>query len=370
MVKRLLLVALLATCALFGGLQPVLAGELNVGDSAPKLEVKEFVKGNPVTSFEKGKTYVVEFWATWCGPCRESIPHLTELQKKFKDVTFIGVSVWESNQDLVKPFVEKMGPKMDYTVAMDVVPPGAKGSDGVMAKSWMEAAAQNGIPAAFVVNGDGKVAWVGHPMEMEKPLSEVVAGTWDVARAATEFKERAAMERQLQQVQTDYMAARRAKDFTKAVAVLDTAFASSPKLETMLGMEKYSSLRDSGDTATAQTYGKHLVEEVLKDDPGALNEIAWSIVDPKAKAKPTKDQLALALIAAKRADDLTGNKEPAIEDTLGKAYFDTGDVASALATQQKAVANAKGTPMAKDPDILSRLALYQATAAKTAVAKQ
>lgn len=370
MVKRLLLVALLATCALFGGLHPVLAGELNVGDSAPKLEVKEFVKGNPVTSFEKGKTYVVEFWATWCGPCRVSIPHITELQKKFKDVTFIGVSVWESNQALVKPFVEKMGPKMDYTVAMDVVTPGAKGSDGIMAKSWMEAAAQNGIPAAFVVNGSGKVAWVGHPMELEKPLSEVVAGTWDVQKAAVAFKEQITPVRQLDMVNQDYMAARKANDLKKALEVLNSAIATMPKLETSLGMAKYNTLIDSGDTVTAQTYGKHLVEDVLKDNPGALNEIAWSIVDPQAKVKPTKDQLALALTAAKHADDLTGNKEPAIEDTLGKAYFDNGDVAAALATQQKAVANAKRTAMAKDPDILSRLALYQASAAKTAVAKQ
>ena len=35
---------------------------------------------------------VVEFWATWCGPCRTSIPHLIELQKKFKDVMFVGIS--------------------------------------------------------------------------------------------------------------------------------------------------------------------------------------------------------------------------------------------------------------------------------------
>src|SRR5262245_54681841 len=79
-------------------------GPLSVGDPAPKLEVKEFVKGDAVKSFDKGKVYVVEFWATWCGPCRTSIPHLTELQKKHKDVTFIGVSVFERDFGKVKPF--------------------------------------------------------------------------------------------------------------------------------------------------------------------------------------------------------------------------------------------------------------------------
>ena len=73
----------------------VRAQTLGIGSPAPKIEVKEFVKGEPVKSFEQGKIYVVEFWATWCPPCRTSIPHLTEMQKKYKDVVFIGVSVFE-----------------------------------------------------------------------------------------------------------------------------------------------------------------------------------------------------------------------------------------------------------------------------------
>src|SRR5882724_10852622 len=113
------------------------AAPLSLGDPAPKIEVKEFVKGGPVKSFEKGKIYVVEFWATWCGPCRTSIPHLSELQKKHKDVVFIGVSVFERDPSKVKPFVEEMGEKMAYRVATDDAEEG-KASEGKMAKNWME----------------------------------------------------------------------------------------------------------------------------------------------------------------------------------------------------------------------------------------
>ena len=77
-----------------------------LGDPAAPLQIAEWVKGKPVDlAADKGKKiFVVEFWATWCGPCRASIPHLTEMQKKFKDknVVFIGVSVWENDQAGVK----------------------------------------------------------------------------------------------------------------------------------------------------------------------------------------------------------------------------------------------------------------------------
>src|SRR5262249_1044222 len=132
----------------------------------------------------------VEFWATWCGPCRESIPHLKELQKKYKDVVFIGVSVYESDQARVAPFVKKMGDKMDYRVALDAVPEGGEGKDGKMAKGWMDAPGQRRIPAAFVVNGDGVIAWIGRPAGLEKPLEAIVAGKWDVKLAAAREKRR------------------------------------------------------------------------------------------------------------------------------------------------------------------------------------
>ena len=167
------------------------AETLDIGSPAPKLEVKEFVKGEPVKALEGGKIYVVEFWATWCGPCRSTIPHLTELQKKHADVAFIGVSVWEDDPSKVKPFVEEMGEKMNYRVALDAVPEKGAGDDGAMAKNWMKAADQNGIPTAFIVDKAGKIAWIGHPAAMDKPLGKIVAGEWDIETAIAERKKAA-----------------------------------------------------------------------------------------------------------------------------------------------------------------------------------
>ena len=144
---------------------------------AAALEGLTYVKGQPVTLTE-GKVYVVEFWATWCLPCRTSIPHLTEIQKQFKDkgVTVIGIS--DEPVKTVKPFVENMGDKMDYTVAVD--------TEGKADAGYIDAYnPDNTIPFACIVDARGNVAWFGHPMDgMDEVLALVVAGTYDPAAYA------------------------------------------------------------------------------------------------------------------------------------------------------------------------------------------
>ena len=154
----------------------VAGSTLKVGDPAPKLQTGKWVQGDPVKDFAKGKAYIVEFWATWCPPCRASIPHLNETYNKFKDkgLVVIGQDCYEKDETLVAPFVKKMGDKRTYRVALD-----DKSSDskGQMAKTWMEAAGRNGIPSAFLVNTKGVVAWIGHPMELkEETIEDALAG--------------------------------------------------------------------------------------------------------------------------------------------------------------------------------------------------
>ncbi|MCP5461953.1 MAG: TlpA family protein disulfide reductase [bacterium] len=137
----------------------------NLGGAAPALNVSEFIKGDAVDVTDGG-IYVVEFWATWCPPCRASIPHLTELQKKFKDkgVTFIGIS--QEDLAAVKPFVESMGDAMQYTVAVD--------NNGATTESYLAPFGIQGIPHAFIVK-EGKLVWHGHPMDSLEEMLDAIA---------------------------------------------------------------------------------------------------------------------------------------------------------------------------------------------------
>lgn len=131
------------------------------GSPAPAFTVDSFVRGPEAKTLELGKVHVIEFWATWCGPCVASMPHLTELQKQHPDVQFIGVAGFERGKDAadgtkrVEDFVKAKGDAVGFAIAFD--------GDGTMAKTWMTAAKRNSIPTSFVVGKDGNISFIGSP---------------------------------------------------------------------------------------------------------------------------------------------------------------------------------------------------------------
>jgi len=353
--KMLLTMAVLLAITLT---RQCLAGALKAGDPAPMLKVGKFVKGQPITGFQRGKIYVVEFWATWCGPCRMTIPHLTEMAKKHKDVQFIGVSVWEHSQTGVIPFVKEMGSKMDYAVATDSIPAGQTANQGYMAVNWMTAAGQGGIPTAFVVNREGKVAWIGHPMRLDEPLDKIVAGTWNIRQEADRANAMAIAQHKMQTVGMSLNSAMQGKDYAKALSITNGAIADTPQLEQFLGPLKLDLLTRLHKTADAHAYMTHLIDGPLKENAAGLNQVAWSVVDP-AKPKPSPADAQLALKSVLRADKLANSKEPAITDTLAAAYYATGNYAMAVEKQEIVLKLAKGTAMEKDPSLRAHLELYK-----------
>jgi thiol-disulfide isomerase/thioredoxin len=94
----------------------------------------------------------VEFWATWCPPCRKSIPHLNEVYSKYKSKGLEIVGITDEDAATVKKFQSQI--PMDYKVAINT-PQSIYQQFGIQY-----------IPTAFLVDKSGKIVWTGQPMEL------------------------------------------------------------------------------------------------------------------------------------------------------------------------------------------------------------
>ena len=284
----------------FGVVAAHASGEIGPGSPAPALDVKTWYKGTPVKKLEKDKTYVVEFWATWCGPCIQSIPHVTELAKKNKDVTFIGVSIWEDDEGTkIKDFVTKMGEKMDYNV-------GYSGNKVGMSQTWMEAAAQNGIPAAFIVK-NGVIQWVGHPMSMDKPLAEIKAGTFDLNAFKAKFDEEANATRQQMAARADLASANKLiaeGKVAEAKAKLDELEKKHPVVKAQIPAMRFALLAKENPSAW-ETEAKAYAASKDMAKVNLLVGYAMSQTRPGGDVAQGTKAMDLALEAAGENDLLT-----------------------------------------------------------------
>lgn len=124
---------------------------------APKIVTEQWLTGKAPDT--KGKVLIVDFWATWCPPCRATIPDLNKLATKFKDdVVVIGIS--NEKPEVVQAFMQKT--EMKYNVGIDTENTSSK------------AIGIQGIPHVLVISADGIVRWQGFPLDDSDPLTEAV----------------------------------------------------------------------------------------------------------------------------------------------------------------------------------------------------
>ncbi len=310
--------------------------KLQPGDAAPTLAVEKWVKGDAITGFEKGRVYVVEFWATWCAPCKESMPHLSELQKQYKDkgLTIIGVSSVGCNDkiDKVEDMVKEKGDTMGYTVAWD--------KDGATNTSYMKAAKQRGIPRSFVVDQKGNIAWIGHPAELDFVLDDIIASKWDYKTGPEKIDK---MNEEADKIRED--AEGDPKATLKAIATFEEKY---PKMAKDMVPLKYDMQLQSGLFAEAAKTGAPVAEKIMArkdaDAAEAMNAFAWSLVDPEGTyAKGAQQTVDLAMKVAAKAVEVTDSKNGAILDTLARCYWLKGNKAKAIELEKKAI-----TALSKD----------------------
>jgi thiol-disulfide isomerase/thioredoxin len=302
-----------------------------VGDKAPALAAGKWIQGEPVKEFEADKAYIVEFWATWCGPCVATIPHLNELHEKFKDkgLVVIGQNVWERDEESVPAFVTKrMKGKMTYRVALD-----DKSADekGAMATTWMAAAGQNGIPAAFLVGKDGKIAWIGHPAKLDDGMIEsLLAGKFDAAAAAADAERAAKAGEKIRR----FVVALQQKDYDEAdAAIAEMEKDTDPRMAANVSRMRLAVLSGRKDFAGFHALVRKIAAE-KPDDAQTQNEMAWMIAANPELEKPDLD---LAAELANKALELSKGEDAAILDTAARVNFMRGDKEKALEQERKAL---------------------------------
>lgn len=327
-----------------------------VGKAPPPIKVAQWVKGEPLTGFDKGKVYIVDFWATWCGPCKAAIPHLSKLAQDHKGkIEVIGVSISERQKDssdtayiaAVQTFVDKMGDRMDYRVAVDT-------PDKSMHTTWFKPTGTGGIPTAYIIDTNGLVAWtgIGDPRTVERISLEVLAGTFDSRKEAERAaKEEAEAE---QRAKKDIEAARKANegkpdkypgyrdamsrgDTNAALAALNAAFKADPASETSGAYQwKLMLLMQRNKPEEVNAYARELLERYPANDD-IMGYVSACIV---ATGEESRFDNSLAFQTAKLSLDAAKPDcrwQQFAKWRMGWAYFHTGDKAKAIETMKSAI---------------------------------
>jgi thiol-disulfide isomerase/thioredoxin len=113
-------------------------------DPAPAFKLKDLAGGELNLEASRGKVILLNFWATWCGPCREEIPELVALQNRYKDrLQIIGLVVDDDDEKEIRSVIESKG--INYPVAL--ADPETRFAYGGIAA----------LPTVFVINAEGRV---------------------------------------------------------------------------------------------------------------------------------------------------------------------------------------------------------------------
>lgn len=330
-VAALCLLPMTVLCAQEPG--PAEAPILSVGAAAPALKVAHWLKGTPITAFQPGKIYLLEFFSPRQPDCRARLADLSAIQSELADkglsVICISGEHFRSSRADLEAMLESRGKDLTFSVAWD--------DERTTTFAYMVAAQRAKLPCTFLVDKEGRIAYMGRRW-VELAINGVLDGSWT---RETSEKKIAVAKQELEGLRTALVA--NPKESAERIAAFKARYPFGLLTDHLNEHEFAAHLRaEAFDKATA--VGAIIVQRAtLAEDAATLNSIAWAIVDPNRKL--AKRDLALAVKAAEQAAVLTKHKSAPILDTLARVWFWKQDFKQAVQWQEKAV----GAKDALDP---------------------
>lgn len=279
---------------------------LAVGDYAPQLKVEKWLKGGNFNGLEKGKVYIVDLWATWCVPCIASMPHLSGLQQQYKSdgLEVIGITMednYGNTLQKIESFVQKRDSIMNYDVALVPVAINKDSLQGIFVHPWMQQLGYMNLPIAFLIDRNGRIAYIGDPLTMDGPLKQIINNNYNLSSLRKEYFER-----------------------LQAGKVVDT----------------FSKAIKENDINLAIASGNRLLHSFKNVKPNSYLILAADVVGMKGKIN--RQLLDIALTAVKRAIVETQFESPGLFDLLASVYAAKGDYFTAVYSEKLAISLSEG----------------------------
>jgi thiol-disulfide isomerase/thioredoxin len=308
-------------------------GELSIGDPAPPLAGGRWLRGR-VDRLQKGRVYLLDFWATWCAPCLAMTPAHQSLQDRLfeQGLRVIGVAIWSGKGPLTPAESLTRHPDLTYPVVEDV--------DGNLARTYMDATDSGGLPTVMVVDRAGTLVWVGEPgPELEDLLKAVLEGSFDLQAAGRQDLVR----RRSQTMFAEIDEQRRSGRSLEAAAMVDAVIALDEGRNGWAYAMKYEILAvDTQELAAAATVAEEFLASASSRNPFFNYAFAYRLINSRELAEAEQIDLDLALRLATRAVDLA--PEPAADHLalLARVHDLRGERSQAVRRQKEAAGAATG----------------------------
>jgi len=316
---------------------------LRVGDVAPALGVDRWLLNGPVEGFERGTIYVVNFVASWSAPSRLMMRPLGDLAVKYEDRGVVVMSISSSvfrgeNEQTMADYAKERFRLIRHIVGYD--------ADGSMSREWMLAAGQQGLPTTFVVDGDGRIAWIGYPTALESVIEEILSGDWDSAKFYEEAEQdrllmlrRQLVEGIVRPIMEEAAQQWVSGDREAALRTTDRALMHDPTVLWPFAVRKYRMMvHELKRPMNAAVYARNVGARVLSNNPQALNELAWAMLtDPGIEYRGELIPHELS----ERSNIMTSRSNPVYLRTLALAESQIERHDQAVLTIEEAIAKAR-----------------------------